>query len=253
MSGVWRHPPLLASLVAAVVSLATLAAWSSAGAQEANVRLQIPSGRIEVGMEPFPVDVVVEDVVNLGAFEFDLLYDESLLQFVDVSEGPFLGSSGRTVQCLEPRLSAGSVRFLCVTLGPQPPGPDGAGTIASVSFEPVRSGWSPLRFQVMTLAHPDAQQIQAVSADASIGIAMVGGEVPPTPTATIPAEGTPTSDSTPSSVSASPSTSTATSTGATDDGGGTNWALWGSVIGAIAVVVVGAAGIAWWSRARKPL
>ena len=252
MSRVWRRAPLFVGLAAAALGLATLIDGPSAGAQGTKVRLEVPSEKIEVGNVPFPVEVVVEDVTNLGAFEFSLLYDASLLRFVEVSEGPFLGSSGRVVECLEPRLSAGSVRFVCVTLGREPAGPDGSGTLASITLEPTKPGTSPLRFQLLTLTQPDAQRIEAAAEDASVGIAPVGGEVPPTPVEATPAEGTPASDSTPASARTPASTSTVASTDA-GDGGGTNWALWGSVIGAVAVVVVAAAGIAWWSRTRKPI
>lgn len=252
MSRARRQALLLVGLAVVALGLAALIDGSGAGAQEPKVRLEVPSEKIEVGDEPFPVEVVVEDVTNLGAFEFDLRYDSNLLRFVEVSEGAFLGSSGRTVECLEPRLSPGSVRFVCVTLGREPAGPDGSGTVAVLTLEPLVPGTSPLRFQVLTITQPDAQRIEAVVEDGSVGIAPVGGEVPPTPTEAPPAEGTPAPDSTPASV-ATPASATTTASTDGGDGGGTNWALWGPVIGAVAVVVVGAAGIAWWSRTRRPI
>lgn len=243
MSRAIRQGIFRIGLVGVVFGVTTLTFASTAVAQETKVRLEVPSAETITGTDPFPMDVVVEDVVNLGAFEFNLLYDASVLEFVDVSGGPFLGSSGRPVECLEPRLSPGSVHFLCVTLGPEPAGPDGSGTLATVTLDPVEEGSSALRFQVATVTHPNAEQIAAVAEGASIEFGPAGVSVGP-----LPASPTPTPISTPASAT-SP---TSTDAGAGGDGGGTNWALWGSVIGAAGVVVVGAAGIAWWSRTRRP-
>jgi hypothetical protein len=89
----------------------------------------------------------------------------------------------------------------------------------------------------MTLTRPDAQQIPAAAEDASIAVVPVGGAMTP-----VPAERGATSVATP------------VSTGSAGDGDGTNWVLWGSLIGAVAVLVVAAAaGVAWWYRARKPI
>lgn len=215
-----RQGLLWIRLTAAVLALATLTVASTAGAQEAKLRLEAPSGDIGPADPPFTVDVVVEDVVNLGAFEFDLHYDSSILGFVNVERGPFLGSSGRRVECLDPRLEPGSLRFVCVTLGALPPGADGSGVLATVTLAPAGPGTSPLRFYSAILARPDGQPIAAALQDASITVASPG--TPGTPAAT-----------------------------GTSNDGGTNWPLWGSLFGGAAVLVVAAAGVAWWSRAQK--
>jgi hypothetical protein len=237
-------------LVTAASGLAALTVASLVGAQETKVRLEVPSGDITVGDAAFPVEVVVEDVVDLGAFEFNLAYDESILRYAGVTRSPFLGSSGRLVECLDPRLSPGSVRFVCVTLGRQPPGPDGSGTLATVSLKPVGPGTSPIRFDVLTLARPNAEQIPATAEGAAIAVAPVGGQATPPPTGS-PAG--PIDLTVTEAVPATPTSAAGAVPAGGDDGGETNWVLWGSVIGAVAfVVAAGATGVAWWSRARKP-
>jgi hypothetical protein len=159
--------PLLSALVLATAfSLAV----SQAAAQGASVHIETPSTPVATNEGPLTVSVVVEDVTNLGAFEFDLTYDPSVLRFEDVQVGSFLGSSGREVQCLDPRSTESSMRFACVTLGSTPAGPDGSGVLATVSFEPVGAGSSPLHFTGLTLTDPPAQELPAQAQDATVTV-----------------------------------------------------------------------------------
>ena len=59
----WIWPAVLLSLLAIV-------AIHAAQAQGTTVRLETPRDSPEAGGEPFDVTVVVDDVTNLGAFEF---------------------------------------------------------------------------------------------------------------------------------------------------------------------------------------
>jgi hypothetical protein len=247
---------LRVSLTAAILALLTLVAAPGAGAQNARVRLEVPSGPIGADAAPFTVQVLVEDVTNLGAFQFDLLYEPSVVGLTNVDMGPFLGSSGRRVQCLDPKMAPGSVHFVCVSLGATPAGPDGSGVIATLTFDPAADGSSFLRFGDTVLAGPDGQPIPATTEDGSITI----GSTPPTgtpptigtPTAATPSAPTPAAAAMATRTAVAPtktSTETPPATASTGNGG-TNWAIWGSVIGGIAALVVVAAGVAWWSRTR---
>jgi general secretion pathway protein D len=246
---------LRVGLTAAIFALVTLAAAPGAGAQETEVRLEVPSGPVGADDAPFTVQVLVEDVTNLGAFEFDLRYEPSVVGLVNVEMGPFLGSSGRRVQCLDPQMAAGSVHFVCVTIGATPAGPDGSGVLATLTFDPAADGSSFLRFGDTVLARPDGQPMPATTVDASV---TVGSPPPATPLATgTPSAATPTHPTTAAAATATRTavapTKTSTETPpatTTADNDGTNWALWGSVIGGIAALAVVAAGVAWWSRAR---
>jgi hypothetical protein len=258
-----RQGFLWVGLAAVVFGLATLAPAPRAGAQETKMRLGVPSGEITVGGAPFTVDVLVENVVNLGAFEFTLGYDASVLEFVSVEKGDFLASSGRRVECLDPRVSPGSVRLVCVTLGATPPGPDGSAVLATLTFTPAAAGTSPLRFDKGILARPDGQRISATNENASITVTLPGARQTPSPAGAspvptaaqlTPAAATPTAITPTAATSVAPTpTLVGTPVTTTSSGNsGTNWALWGSVIGAAAVLVVAAAGTLWWSRIRKP-
>lgn len=261
---------LWVGLAAAVFGVATLTVAPRAAAQEAKLRLDVPSAQIRVGDPAFAVEVAVDDVVNLGAFEFDLTYDSSVLEFVGVDVGPFLGSSGRNVRCLDPRVHPGYVRFVCVTLGATPArGADGSGVLATVTLAPTGPGTSPLHFDSAILVQPDGQAIPGALQDASITVASPGLPPTPLPTGTAPTatavditpakpaptQATPT-QATPAQATLVNPTATlaappATAVASSSDGG-TNWPLWGSIIGGAAVLVVAAAGgVTWWSRARK--
>lgn len=253
VNGIMGRGILWGGVILAIAVLASLGPASRAGAQEPTVRLEVPSLDEQVGEAPFPVDVVVEDVADLGAFEFRLAYDESVLRYLEWAEGPFLGSSGRTVECLDPRLAPGSVHILCVTLGQEPPGPDGSGTLATVTFELLGPGTSPLRFEALTLAEPDAQRIQAVSEHGLIAFDPAGVVVTPvsiaTPTPTaVAADATATE---PAAAGDTPGPMTTPGSAENADDGGTNWALWGSVIGAAVFLMATAAGAAAWYRVRR--
>ena len=99
------------------------------------------------------VTILTSDVKNLAAFQFGLQYNPSILKYMGVKEGTFLGSSGRQVNCPDPRVSQDGqlekLQFNCVTLGPPVSvggvaGPNGSGVLAVVTFSPVGGGNTPL-------------------------------------------------------------------------------------------------------------
>jgi len=153
-----------------LLPLLAMVAIQTAQAQGATVRIEIPSERPKVGGEPFSVNVVVDDVTNLGAFEFQLTYDPSVVGLQDFKEGPFLGSSGRRVECLPPRTAEGSLHFTCVTLGATPDGPTGSGVLATLTFQPVGAGTSALHLEQVVLADPPANPLPAQAEDASVTV-----------------------------------------------------------------------------------
>lgn len=165
----WMWPILLLSI------LAILVAAHTAHGQGATVRLEVPSKGLKVGGEPFNVAVVVDDATNLGAFEFELTYDQGIVELQDAQEGPFLGSSGRRVNCLPPDKAAGSVLLRCVTLGATPDGPNGSGTLATLTFQPVGAGTSPLHFVRVIVTDPPANILASGTEDASVTIEQKGG------------------------------------------------------------------------------
>jgi len=162
--GPWIWPIAFLSVVA------VFAAAGTAQGQDTTVRLEVPREHLKVGGQPFSVSVAVDDVTNLGAFEFELTYDPNIVEIKDVQEGPFLGSSGRPVTCFPPRRAVGSTAFTCVTLGATPDGPAGSGALATLTFQPVGVGTSLLHFARLTLTDPPANRLAAEAEDTSLTV-----------------------------------------------------------------------------------
>ena len=195
-------------LVGSVLSLAGLGGAALAQENQARMSVEPPAERVKSGGPEFTVNIVAADVTNLAAFQFSLSYDPSIIRYVEVKGGDFLGSSGRQPQCLDPMVVKGqpeTLKFNCVTLGPPvslngTPGPDGSGVLAEVTFTPLSGGETPLELTdaILVAAEIDAQGSPA-QIDTAVGSASL--EV------TSPARGF-------------------------------NWTLWGTVIGLVAAVVV---------------
>ncbi len=89
------------------------------------------------------IDIVAENVANLGAFQFTLSYDPSVTILQTLEEGSFLGSSGRAVVCLRSTVVDGEAEIVCTSLGSEPPGPEGSGVLATVTYYALTRGSSP--------------------------------------------------------------------------------------------------------------
>jgi hypothetical protein len=130
------------------------------------------------------VTIDVSNVANLGAYQFELNFDRNILQFVQVTNGPFLGSTGRPVFCPAPFTDIQNVRFGCATTGGSPPGPTGAGTLATVRFLTIAQGPADLRLTTMDLADPLAGPIPGTVTDNADEILVFLNPPTATPTAT---------------------------------------------------------------------
>jgi hypothetical protein len=119
------------------------------------------------------VDVLVEDVQNIGAFQFVLSYDGDKVAIVDngIERGPFLGSSGREVYCDEPTIDASALRYACVTLGGEPAeGASGDGTLVSVFFEETGDGNAMFSLSRVQLAEPAGDEIPVALQEGEIRV-----------------------------------------------------------------------------------
>jgi hypothetical protein len=186
-----RFALALPLVVAALAFLLSPSASAQSGGP-AQLSLNVPSEAVKAGGPDFAVDVAIDGVTNLGAFQFSLTYDPSIIRYSSVDAGPFLGSSGRSVKCLEPRVEAGSpetLQFTCVTLDAPVSipdaveGPSGSGVLASVKFSPQKKGNTALGLQDVTLVAADADEtgmpptIDGAGSGASLDVA-AGGRKP---------------------------------------------------------------------------
>ena len=94
-----------------------------------------PSDAVVVPGTTFTVAINITDTLDLGAFEFDLVYSPTLVQVDGVDLGPLLGSTGRTVIPLGPEIdnAAGEMSYGAISFGTQA-GPSGMGTLAVITL-----------------------------------------------------------------------------------------------------------------------
>ena len=89
---------------------------------------------------PVEVDVVVQNANAIGAFEFQISFNNVSLAFTGWTLGPFLGSTGRPVTCQQ-IITENTIRIGCTTTGPPPPdGPSGDGVLVRLGFQPKFTG-----------------------------------------------------------------------------------------------------------------
>jgi len=128
----------------------------------------------------FTVAVMIQDVQNLGAFQFDVTFSSSVLTVTAVELGPFLGSTGRSVSPVAPIYGAGSVTYAAFSFGTNA-GPNGDGVLATLTLQAKTAGTSPLHLQNVTLLDPDAGPISASAQDGAVTV----GPIPPPSVASI--------------------------------------------------------------------
>jgi hypothetical protein len=114
------------------------------------------SQNVDLGADPFKVDIAVSNVQNLGSYEFTLRFDPAVVEYLGVADKGFLRSTGRVQSCqtgtgLSEANSKGYARFGCNTNGlvgndSGTLGPDGSAVLASVGFKPKGPGTSDLWF-----------------------------------------------------------------------------------------------------------
>jgi len=91
----------------------------------------VGNGTVVKAGETVWVEVFAEDAIALGAFQFDLKFDQSAFEVSKVVLGDLLGSTGNSAVGLGPVTDDGTVRFGAYTMGGNP-GASGAGVLARV-------------------------------------------------------------------------------------------------------------------------
>ena len=163
----------------------------------ATVRLE-PADSVVGLNKTFAVQVMIEDVNDLGAFQFELAYDSSILQIQEATLGDFLGSTGRSVLPIGPEVDNEEGRMLFGAISfPSEPGPSGTGVLATITWFARREGSTVLdllKVQVLDTV----TNVQLITAEG--GRVIVGDAATPTPLATATRAPTGTATSTPTST-----------------------------------------------------
>lgn len=214
------RPLVIGGLVLAVGALAA-ASWHSAWGQgTATMTVVGAPSSVSAGGPNFDVEIRIEGAQNLGTYEWQIRYDPNVVQLTQpaksaISDGGFLGSTGRAVSCPPPILPpgrdqdgdtivqppldivvpAGDVRFGCATSLLTPPGPSGSGLLSTVKFSPLASGSPNIRFVCAALGDPNGDPLPLTNVP-ECGTAITPTPGPgqtPAPTSTpVPGAATPT-------------------------------------------------------------
>ncbi|RLC62810.1 MAG: hypothetical protein DRI48_09145, partial [Chloroflexi bacterium] len=158
--------------------------------QTTMLHVQTSSPLLRIG-DTLVVTVTASDVESpLSAFQFDLVYNPSVLAYVGGEYGDFLASTGRSVTCPDAVSSWGMARMACASTGAET-GPIGDGVLAVLTFQAISNGQSDLALENVQL--PDTSRppaLQTATTDpASVLVCIPAQEVsitgPPTGTAGI--------------------------------------------------------------------
>jgi len=150
----------LLTLIVASVSI------RDGGAIAPSTRMRLDPADLVVDLnETFVVQVVIEEAANLGAFQFDLTYDPSILQVQGAAVGDFLESTGQTVVPAGPEVNnaEGRAAFGAASFGGRP-GPSGAGVLATITCIARGEGSTVLELQEIQVLDT-TMNIQPIAAE----------------------------------------------------------------------------------------
>lgn len=135
------------------------------------VSLRPPSQVVDANSGPFTVTFVVQNVTNLGGFEFTMTYDPAVVQVDSAALGGFLGSTGRTVFLVGPTIdnTAGLLHMGAASFGQQA-GPSGNGLLATITLTPQASGSTSLGFQRLVITDVLGNPISAAAYGSSVTV-----------------------------------------------------------------------------------
>jgi len=147
--GVWLGGGAL--LILGALALMGAGTKTASGEGAAVMSLSPASVQADIGGHQIDMDVKIANADNLGAFEFTLKFDSSVLEYVSMTGSNFLSTTGRVQQCIGPSFGPngespaavantyGAFHFGCTTVGVSgnetKPGPSGSGNLAHVVFK----------------------------------------------------------------------------------------------------------------------
>jgi len=120
------------------------------------------------------VDILIENIADLGSFEFEITYNGTIVQIAgsgDVVLGPFLGSTGRSAIPVGPDIdnTAGSVVYGAASFGTQA-GASGSGVLATLTWTPQAEGTTTLNLKNVKVGNTEGTEIPVNEIDGEITV-----------------------------------------------------------------------------------
>ena len=146
------------------------ASWAN---QDATVRIDPSTQEVAPGGTA-TTEVLIEDVTDGFAFEFQLTFDTAVVNGVEVKLGNFLDPGGFGIEpTIDNSGPTGTVAYAYTQLGGTPK--TGSGVLAVITWQGVATGTSALHFEALGLAAPGPVAIPTTAQDGEI---VVTGEAP---------------------------------------------------------------------------
>jgi hypothetical protein len=208
------------------------------GAMAPGTRVRLEPADLVVGLnETFIVQVVIEEVANLGGFQFDLTYDPLILHVQEVVVGDFLASTEQSVVPVGPETNnaEGRTTFAAASFG-SGPGPSGAGVLATITCIARGEGSTVLGLQEVQVLDT-ALNIQPITVEDSRVVVMgaEGRTSAPEQTSVPEAGDTPAPAAT---ALPSPTATPAATITAPAPAGPSSWAMPGLMLAALLVAIL---------------
>jgi hypothetical protein len=178
---VWNHAAISGVALVCVWGVYLIGSMVAEGAGEVTVAFKPASQAVHVGAQ-VDVEVQIDEVENLGAAEFRVEFDPSVLKYLGVESGGFIGSTGRQVLCPGAVVRAADVLFGCATNSVVGlPGPSGSGLLATVHFQALAPGVSDLIWTKVGVADASVDAASIEVSGFGTGVVQVLAEGASTP------------------------------------------------------------------------
>lgn len=141
-----------------------------------------PSATMPIVGQAFQVNLIGEDFLELYAYNFTFNFDPARIRAVSVSEGPLLASAGTTFFIpgdIDNVL--GSISFIGNSLIGAIPGVSGSGILATLDFEAIAEGLSPLSLPDMLFIDTGFADLAPTPQDSAVTVVAGGGSPVPEP------------------------------------------------------------------------
>ncbi len=131
-----------------------------------------PVNQVVTAGQTSSLGVTISDAEDVFAFQFDIGFDPTIIQFSGISEGLFLATSGPTF-FIEGVIdnSVGAISFTANTLLGGGAGVDGAGGLATMTFKALAVGSSALSLFNVVLLDSSLSSLDFSIAQGSVDVA----------------------------------------------------------------------------------